>query len=488
MAYISFSVFLTLWNQRQGMETPHVHLKIAAWLEAHYKKDARLLLMAFRSCGKSTIGGLFACWLLFQNPDLRILVMAAESALAGKMVRQVKRILERHPLSKHLKPAQADQWASDRFTVNRNAELRDPSVLARGITSNITGARADLILCDDVEVPNTSDTAEKRENLRDRLQELTYVLAPDGVMLYIGTPHTYHSIYADLPRLELGEEHAFLEGYDRLLIPIENEAGESAWPQRYSAEDIARIKTQTGPNKFASQMLLQPVNIAEGRLDADALQFYDAAHNYVPELRRMEIGNTPMISASAYWDPALGNSKDSSVLAIVFSDADGGRYLHHLEYLKINAASADDEATQQCRTIAQLAKRYMLPFVTIETNGIGRMLPNILRREMKTVNAACTVREKHNARPKDLRILEGFDALLAARRLHIHRSVLKTPFIAEMKEWRPELSNPKDDGLDAVAGALAAQPLRLQNTPPSQRQSWHHASGANNTAKIDFDV
>ena len=164
-----FKLFIVLWNQMQQQKTPHIHIDMANWLERSWKTGKKhLLLQAFRSSGKSTIAGLFCAWLLYRHSDLRILVLAADEILAGKMVRNVKRIIERHPLTQKMKPSNADQWASDRFTVKRNMELRDPSMLARGITSNITGSRADIIICDDVEVPNTCDSAEKREDLRER--------------------------------------------------------------------------------------------------------------------------------------------------------------------------------------------------------------------------------------------------------------------------------------------------------------------------------
>ena len=107
---VDFRLFLILWNQVQGQGTPIVHLRIADWLQARWvRKDTRLLLMAFRSCGKSTITGIFAAWLFYTGPDLRILVLAAESMLARRMVRNVRRIIERHPLTAHLKPERADQ-------------------------------------------------------------------------------------------------------------------------------------------------------------------------------------------------------------------------------------------------------------------------------------------------------------------------------------------------------------------------------------------
>ena len=223
ITHADFRLFIVLWNQMQGQTTPDIHLKMAQWLERSWK-DGRteLLLQAFRSSGKSTITGLFAAWLIYTKPSLRILVLAADHMLAKKMVRNVKRILERHPLTAHLLPQKSDQWASDRFTVKRDMELRDPSMLAKGITSNITGSRADVILCDDVEVPNTCDTAEKREELRARLAETAFVLVPGGTQIYIGTPHTYYTIYADQPRTEIGESEVFLAGFRALKIPLMN--------------------------------------------------------------------------------------------------------------------------------------------------------------------------------------------------------------------------------------------------------------------------
>ena len=72
--------------------------------------------------------------------------------------------------------------------MRRPLTQRDPSLLARGITANITGSRADVVICDDVEVPNTCNTPGKREQLRERLAEISYVLVPGGLQLYVGTP------------------------------------------------------------------------------------------------------------------------------------------------------------------------------------------------------------------------------------------------------------------------------------------------------------
>ena len=490
-----FRLFVVLWNQRMNMRTPEIHFRMADWMEHCWKTGRRnLLLMAFRSSGKSTLAGLFAAWLLYTRPDLRILVLAADQILAGKMVRNVKRIIERHPLTERLKPDHAEQWASDRFTVRRYSVQRDPSMIARGITSNITGSRADIVICDDVEVPNTCDTAEKRAELRARLGEISYVLAPGGTQFYIGTPHNYYTIYADRARGDIGEEAAFLQGFTRLEIPVLDKTGECAWPEKYADHDIAQMKRQTGPNKFASQMMLQPVNIAEGRLNPDLIRFYDGDLDYTKELQSLFINGAKMVSASAFWDPAFGSVRgDKSVLAVVFADDEGNVYLHHIEYIKIPSSQpspggrGSDEATQQCKIVAGIAKALMLPSVTVETNGIGKFLPAILRNEMARSSTPCGVKEHSNTRSKDMRILEAFDAVLAAKRLYVHKAAVDTPFLMEMREWKPFANNGHDDGLDAVAGALAQQPVRIKRLYGSGGHTW--MSGAQgHTAKTEFTI
>lgn len=485
-----FKMFMVLWNQKMGQSTPAIHTVMAEWLEWNWReKIPRQLLMAFRSSGKSTISGLFAAWLLYRNPDLRILVLAADSILARKMVRQVKKIIEKHPLTEKLVPNKPDQWAGSRFTVKRMIQLRDPSMLARGITSNITGSRADVIICDDVEVPNTCDTAEIREALRERLREIDYILTPGGMQLYIGTPHNYYSIYAETPRNEIGEDRAFLTDFKRLEIPVINERGLSTWPEKYADHDLERMKLHTGPNKFASQMMLRPVNITEGRLDPSQLNIYDFELDYTREIQSLFLGQIKLESASAWWDPSFAsNHGDRSVVAVVFADGSGNLYLHRLIYLGRGREKFGDtdEATRQCQQVANAAKEHYLPSVTVEINGIGHFLPGILRNEIARMRTPCAVKEFTSTRPKDIRILEAFDAVLAARRLHVHSSVLQTPFMMEIQEWRPGVRC-YDDGLDAVAGAISQQAIRLPRMQMTGRHNWMKGGGRHK-AVTDFDV
>ncbi len=490
--------FVLLWNQRQNLSCPVLHLSILDWLEQSWHAgDSELLLLVFRDAGKSTLVGLFCAWLLLRQPHLRILVLAAEQALARKLVRNVKRIIERHPLTAGLKPKRREQWAADLFTVNRNIELRDPSMLARGLGGNITGSRADVVICDDVEVPANAGSAAGREELRQRLLEIDYVLVPTGMQLYIGTPHSYYSIYATQPRQEVGEQAAFLDGFKRLELPILDEQGQSRWPERFPLARIERIRRRSGPAKFASQMLLQPTSSQEGRLDPGLLRSYGDELDIREAGGRLvlSLAGRRLVSASAFWDPAYGTPRvkqagngDGSVVAALFSDAESRFYLHRIAYLTHNPArlAEQDAASQLCDQVAVFLRDLHLPGIRVETNGLGKFLPGLLRHALARIGHGAAVVEQVSRQAKQARILAAFDAPLAAGMLHAHDTVLASPLITEMREWRPGNGSARDDGLDAVAGCLLAEPVRLTQAPPTARRDWRPGAGQSK-ARADFD-
>ena len=68
-----FLEFAWVWNARLGQATPGIHRRIARWFDARRRDgDGRLLLMAFRGCGKSTLVGLWCAWTLLRELAARI--------------------------------------------------------------------------------------------------------------------------------------------------------------------------------------------------------------------------------------------------------------------------------------------------------------------------------------------------------------------------------------------------------------------------------
>ena len=87
MMKINFYEFIYVWFKLQNLSVPRHQRKIAEWLSTLWQSadERQGLLMAFRNSGKSTVVGLFCAWVLYRESATRILVMAADHALAKKM-------------------------------------------------------------------------------------------------------------------------------------------------------------------------------------------------------------------------------------------------------------------------------------------------------------------------------------------------------------------------------------------------------------------
>jgi hypothetical protein len=77
---------------------------------------------------------------------------------------------------------------------------KDPSVAAYGMNAGMTGAHADIIIADDLEIPENSMTREAREKIRERVRGFESLIN-DGdhcKIIMVGTPQTMESMYFEL--------------------------------------------------------------------------------------------------------------------------------------------------------------------------------------------------------------------------------------------------------------------------------------------------
>jgi hypothetical protein len=168
---------------------------------AHYLQHGprRGVIEAFRGVGKSWITSAFVCWLLLRNPQLKILVVSASKERADAFSIFVKRLISEIPMLQHLAPQAGQRDSVIAFDVGPATPDHSPSVKSVGITGQITGSRADVLIADDVEVPNNSSTQMMRDKLSEAVKEFDAILKPGGRIIYLGTPQTEMSLYNQLP-------------------------------------------------------------------------------------------------------------------------------------------------------------------------------------------------------------------------------------------------------------------------------------------------
>ena len=164
-----FKLFLqALWAEL-GLPSPtRAQYAIADYLQNGPK---RLQVQAFRGVGKSWITGAFVLWTLFNDPERKVMIISASKERADNMSIFLQKLIIDTPWLSHLQPKSDDsRWSRISFDVNCSPH-QAPSVKSVGITGQLTGSRADLMILDDVEVPGNSLTEFMRENSYNSAQK-----------------------------------------------------------------------------------------------------------------------------------------------------------------------------------------------------------------------------------------------------------------------------------------------------------------------------
>lgn len=214
----SFLKFLWyVWVRLLLLPQPtRVQLDIAKFLVGGPK---RRFIQAFRGVGKTFLTAAYVVWRLWKNPDLKIMIVSANEAFANEIASFIKQIIDHEAgdsLWAELRAKPGQRQSTLVFDVGPAKADKSPSVKAVGITGQLTGSRADLIISDDVEVPKNSETETMREKLIAKTAEYAAILKQDGEIIYLGTPQSEQSIYRGLPD----------KGYSVRI-----------WPARYPLED-----------------------------------------------------------------------------------------------------------------------------------------------------------------------------------------------------------------------------------------------------------
>jgi len=228
------------------------------------EQPSRLILSAARGTGKSWIGAIYTTWRLLRNPDEKVLLVSASGPKAIEIATFIRRLFDEMPILSHLKPGKEDRDSVLSFDVANCKTAIAPSVSALGITSQITGKRASLVLADDVEVPANSATELMREKLINRTQEFEALLIPDmpSTVLYLGTPQSMESIYnkIDYPTVilpaEVPEDELVYEGKLDPWVMMQGKAGEATDKVRFPNEVLLERKAGMGPIGYKLQYML----------------------------------------------------------------------------------------------------------------------------------------------------------------------------------------------------------------------------------------
>jgi len=160
------------------------------------------MIQAQRGQAKTTVTAAYAVWRLINDPTTRVLIVSSGDKMAKEISNWIIQIINGMEELSCLRPDRAagDRASVEAFDVHyalKGAE-KSPSVACMGITGNMQGKRADVLIADDIESQKNSATAEMRERLIHLSRDFTSINSK-GDIIYLGTPQSVDSIYNSLP-------------------------------------------------------------------------------------------------------------------------------------------------------------------------------------------------------------------------------------------------------------------------------------------------
>jgi hypothetical protein len=504
----SFRKFLFLVWRNLGFPSPtKIQYDMAKYLQHGGDK---IMLQAFRGVGKSWVTAAFVVWLLYCNPDLNILVVSASKAHSDNTSTFCLQIIKSVPELAHLIPRGDQREAKVQFDVAPAKNSRDPSMKSLGITGQLTGSRADIIIADDVEIPSNSQTQKMREDLRTKVEEFAAILKPGGRIIYLGTPQCEDSLYRTLkakgyniriwparyPNQLLRETYG--ANFAPLLIHemdvLGAKVGDPTEPERFP-EDVLRFKeAEYARSGFALQFMLD-TNLSDAtRYPLKLSDFIvmdlnvDVAPPKVvwaraPELIWNDLPNVGMAGDRLYrpmtilpgpWtsytgsvlaiDPA-GRGKDEVGYAVV-------KILHGTLYVLEWGGLPGGYEDANLQTLAAIAKRQKVNAIIVEQNFGDGMFTKLLTPFVTKSGHPCAIEEVHHSIQKEKRIIDTLEPILNSHKLVLDAKLVTQDATANeahstetqhqyMGLWqltritRERGSLKHDDRLDALAIAVA---------------------------------
>lgn len=490
-----------VWQHLNLPEPTPVQYDIAKYLQTGPKRS---VIEAFRGVGKSWLTSAFVCWVLLNDPQKKILVVSASKERADAFSSFVKRLINDVPVLNHLKTKDGQRDSMLAFDVGPSLPDHSPSVKSVGITGQLTGSRADIIIADDCEVPNNSATQTMRDKLSEAVKEFDSILKPldTSRIIYLGTPQTEMSLYNQLPERgyevriwpALYPELNKVLSYQGRLAPVithalEQDSGlvsKATDPRRFSEDDLLERRASYGRAGFALQFMLDtslsdadryPLKVSDLIVQNlnPTMGHHKIAWGASPELCINDIPNVAL-TGDRYYRPAWLSEEMTEYTGCVMSIDPSGRGTDETGYAVVKVLAGNmflmacgglqggysDETLEQ---LARIAKLHSVNHVIVEANfGDGmytKLLTPVMSRHHK-----CVIEEVKHSSQKELRIIDTLEPVMSSHRLIVDQKLIEKDFesskdvkyslfyqMTRVTKDRGALIH--DDRLDALAMAVS---------------------------------
>ena len=431
------------------------------------------LLLLPRAHLKSHILATATAWLITKHPEITILYVSATAGLAETQLFAIQNILSSNVYQRffpeYINPqeGQREKWSLSKFSVDhpkrRMEGVRDATVSTAGLTTNTTGWHADVIIADDLVVPENAYTEDGRESVLKKSSQFTSIRNAGGFTMAAGTRYHPNDVYATWKTQEYEDfdDEGISIGRVKVWDIKEHEVetdGIFLWPRSVRAADgkmfgfdhkvLARIKAEYADRvQFYAQYYNNPNDPGSNRISRDKFQYYDKKFLKQREGNWYYKQNRLNIYASIDFAFSLSRMADNSAVVVIGIDSDAFIYILDIEVFKTDRISGYFDV------IKHLHAKWEFNKLRAETTVAQSIIVRDLKDKMREEGLRLSVDEYRPSRKegtKEERIAAALEHRYDNMQIWHYKGGYTDVLEEELVLARP----PHDDVKDALASAV----------------------------------
>lgn len=342
-----------------------VHREIFRWMQEYSlfgvgnDQTSNKLIMLPRAHLKSHMVATWCAWIITKHPEVTMLYVSATAGLADTQLYAIKNILASSVYNRffpeyiHPQEGKREKWSSTMISVDhvkrRQEGIRDATISTAGLTTNTTGWHADIVVADDLVVPENAYTEDGRESVSKKASQFTSIRNAGGFTMACGTRYHPNDIYATWK----GQKYEVFDddGIKQDEVPVweikeyavEND-GLFIWPRTirddgkaygFDIRVLARIKAEyTDRVQFFAQYYNDPNDPGSDRIARDKFQYYNPRFLKKEGSRWFYNGRRLNIYAAVDFAFSLSKNADYTAIVVVGIDQDGNIYVLDIDRFK----------------------------------------------------------------------------------------------------------------------------------------------------------
>lgn len=463
-----------------------VHREIFRWMQDYslFGRGGSLtsnkLIMLPRAHLKSHMVATWCAWMITRHPEVTILYVSATAELAITQLYAIKNILgstvyQRY-FPEYIDPQEGkrEKWSSTKISVDHEARskegVRDATVATAGLTTNTTGWHADIIVADDLVVPENAYTEDGRDSVAKKASQFTSIRNAGGFTMACGTRYHPSDIYATwkdqvydvfdddgvvVDRVPVWERKEFAVEIDNIFL----------WPRTvrsdgkaygFDLQVLARIRAEYVDRvQFYAQYYNDPNDPGSDRISRDKFQYYDIRRMRKEGDKWFYNGNRLNVYAAVDFAFSLSKAADYTAIVVIGIDSSSNVYVLDIDRFK------SDKTIEYFKHVKALHSKWNFKKLRAEVTVAQKVIVNDLKDYVKREGLRLSIEDYRPNKTEGSK-----EERIAATLEHRYDDLMMWHFeggwTEVMEEELIQARPAHDDIKDALASAVSIA------TPPSK--------------------